>query len=188
MKIDYKKYLVNVWNVPNVLTMLRMLLIPVFVILYVNGLRKWALLTFLVASATDYLDGHIARKYNLITDFGKLMDPLADKLMVCTAILCQTIAGVFPWVACVLVMAKELFMVWGSVKMLQRDVVVYANIWGKLATCSFILALTLSFFHGECMVAGVAVDRVILWISVALTMGAMVDYTVKGMAALKKRG
>ena len=187
MKINYKKYLTNIWNVPNVLTMIRMLLIPVFVFLYVIGLRKWALLTFLVASMTDYLDGRIARKYNLITDFGKLMDPLADKLMVCTAILCQTITGVLPWVACVLVMAKELFMVWGSVKMLERDVVVYANIWGKLATCSFILALTLSFFHGECMIGVVAVDRVILWISVALTMWAMVDYVIQAIHVLKKK-
>lgn len=187
MKIDYRKYLTNIWNVPNVLTMIRMLLIPVFVFLYVSGLRKWALLTFLVASMTDYLDGRIARKYNLITDFGKLMDPLADKLMVCTAILCQTITGVLPWVACVLVMAKELFMVWGSVKMLERDVVVYANIWGKLATCSFILALTLSFFHGECMIGAVAVDRVILWISVALTMWAMVDYVIQAIHVLKKK-
>ena len=186
MKIDYKKYLTNVWNVPNVLTMLRMALIPVFVVLYVKGLRKAALVTFLVASATDYLDGQIARKYNLITDFGKLMDPLADKLMVCTAILCQTIAGVIPWAVCVIVMAKELFMVWGSMKMLERGVVVYANIWGKLATCSFILALTLSFFHGELLVGTVHVDSLILSLSVALTLIALADYIRAAIPQLRK--
>lgn len=188
MKIDYKKYLVNVWNVPNVLTMIRMALIPVFVILYVNGQRKAALITFLTASATDYLDGYIARKHNLITDFGKLMDPLADKLMVCTAIICQTVAGVFPVAACVIAMAKELFMIWGSAYMLEKNVVVYSNIWGKTATCSFILALTLSFFHEEMMVGGVAIDRVILWISVALTLIALADYIRLAIPQLKKAG
>ena len=79
-----QKYLTNIWNVPNVLTMIRLALIPVFVTLHAVELEKLALLTFCIASFTDWLDGHIARKYNLITDFGKLMDPLADKLMVCT--------------------------------------------------------------------------------------------------------
>jgi len=185
MKIDYKKYLVNIWNVPNVLTMLRMALIPVFVLLYVNGHPKAALVTFLAASFTDFLDGYIARKYHLITDFGKLMDPLADKLMVCTAMICQAAAGVFPWVAVAIVMGKELLMVWGAMKMLEKGVVVYANIWGKLATCSFILALTLSFFHGEIMLGGVAADSVILWISVALTLWALADYTYKGIRAIR---
>ena len=82
-----ERYLTNIWNVPNVLTILRLLLIPVFVVLHVMGFPKMALLTFCVASFTDWLDGHIARKHNLITDFGKLMDPLADKLMVCTALI-----------------------------------------------------------------------------------------------------
>ena len=176
MKVNYKKYLTNIWNVPNVLTMLRMALIPVFVLLHINGLRKAALAIFLLASFTDLLDGYIARRFNMITDFGKLMDPLADKLMVCTALLCQSIAGVFPWAATVIVFAKELFMVVGAKYMLDKGVVVHSNIWGKVATCSFILALTLSFFHGEIMLGGVAVDRVILWISVALTLYAMGDY------------
>ena len=173
-------------NLPNKLTLLRMALVPVYLVLLANGLNWLALIVFAIASITDALDGKIARKYNLITDFGKLMDPLADKLMVCTAILCQTITGVLPWVACVLVMAKELFMVWGSVKMLERDVVVYANIWGKLAQCSFILALVLSFWHPEFTAMNFPIDRVCLWIAVVLAIIALVDYTTAALKTLKR--
>ena len=181
-----QKYLTNIWNVPNVLTMVRLALIPVFVVLHVLGMEKLALLTFCVASFTDWLDGHIARKCNLITDFGKLMDPLADKLMVCTALIMQGINGTFPVIAIIIVIIKELVMIYGSSYMLAHDIVVYANIWGKLATCSFILALVLSFFHGQLMLGAVHVDRVILWISVALTLVALADYVRAALPQLKK--
>ena len=101
-----QKYLTNIWNIPNVLTMIRLALIPVFVVLHAMAMEKLALLTFCVASFTDWLDGHIARKYNLITDFGKLMDPLADKLMVCTALIMQGINGTFPVIAIIIVVIK----------------------------------------------------------------------------------
>ena len=87
LRESMNKYFVDIWNVPNVLTMLRLALIPVFLIFYCTGHEKWALVTFLVASFTDFLDGYIARKNNQITAFGKLMDPLADKVMVLTALL-----------------------------------------------------------------------------------------------------
>ena len=119
-----ERYLTNIWNVPNVLTILRLLLIPVFVVLHVMGFPKMALLTFCVASFTDWLDGHIARKHHLITDFGKLMDPLADKLMVCTALIMQGIAKVFPVPAIVIVIIKELVMIYGSSYMLHKNIVV----------------------------------------------------------------
>ena len=89
-------------NVPNVLTMIRLLLVPVYVALFVSGQKYAALVTFLAASLTDLLDGRIARKYNLITDFGKLVDPFADKVMVLTALLSMAIGSsaippVVPW-------------------------------------------------------------------------------------------
>ena len=144
-----EKYLTNIWNVPNVLTMIRLALIPVFVVLHAIGHAKLALLVFCIASATDWLDGHIARKHNLITDFGKLMDPLADKLMVCTALIMQGISGVFPIPAILIVVIKECVMIYGSTYMLLKGIVVYSNIWGKLAQFSFILALVLSFWHAD---------------------------------------
>ena len=96
-------------NVPNVLTMIRLLLVPVYVVLFVSGQKYAALVTFLAASLTDLLDGRIARKYNLITDFGKLVDPFADKVMVLTALLSMAIGSsaippVVPWVAVIILL------------------------------------------------------------------------------------
>ena len=181
-----QKYLTNIWNVPNVLTMVRLALIPVFVILHAAELEKLALLTFCIASFTDWLDGYIARKYNLITDFGKLMDPFADKLMVCTALIMQGINGTFPVIAIIIVVIKELVMIYGSSYMLTHDIVVYANIWGKLAQCSFILALVLSFWHNEFKAMSFPIDRVCLWIAVVIAVIALVDYTKAGIAKLKE--
>ena len=166
--------------------MIRLALIPVFVVLHAIDLEKLALLTFCVASFTDWLDGHIARKYNLITDFGKLMDPLADKLMVCTALIMQGLNGTFPVVAIIIVVIKELVMIYGSSYMLAHDVVVYANIWGKLAQCSFILALVLSFWHKDFTAMDFPIDRVCLWIAVVIAVIALVDYTIAALKTLKE--
>ena len=181
-----QKYLTNIWNVPNVLTMIRLALIPVFVVLHAVYLEKLALLTFCVASFTDWLDGFIARKYNLITDFGKLMDPLADKLMVCTALIMQGLSGYFPWVAIVIVIIKEAVMIYGSSYMLAHDIVVYAHSWGKLAQCSFILALVLSFWHKDFAARDFPIDRVCLWIAVVIAVIALVDYTRAALVKLKE--
>ena len=179
------KYLTNIWNVPNILTMLRLALIPVFVLFHAFGLEKLALLTFCIASFTDWLDGHIARKYSLITDFGKLMDPLADKLMVCSALVMQGLRGYFPAVAVIIVIIKELVMIYGSSYMLARDIVVYAHSWGKLAQCSFILALVLSFWHKDFLAMSFPIDRVCLWIAVVLAIIALVDYTIAALKTLR---
>lgn len=181
----FEKYFTDIWNVPNVLTMLRLVLIPVFVILYVNGQDKWALAVFIIASLTDLLDGRIARKYNLITNFGKLMDPLADKLMVCTTLICQGIYGIIPWVAIIIVLVKEVLMVIGAWVMLKNDVVVHSNMLGKVGMCAFVGALVLSFFHAEFLALGFPLDRIVLWLSVALTLAALIDYTRAGIKVLK---
>lgn len=187
MKKLLEKNFTDVWNVPNVLTMLRMLLIPVFVTLYVAGHTKLALITFIVASLTDLLDGYIARKYHLITNFGKLMDPLADKLMVCTALICQGVQGIIPWWAIVIVMVKELLMVFGAWFMLKNNVVVYSNMLGKVAMCAFVAALVLSFFHAEFIALGFPLDSIILYIAVALTLLALVGYTRAGIKTLQAK-
>ncbi len=180
-----QKYLTNIWNVPNILTMLRLALIPVFVLLHASGLEKGALAVFCAASFTDWLDGFIARRYDLITDFGKLMDPLADKLMVCTALIMQGLNGTFPVIAIIIVVVKELVMIYGSSYMLTHDVVVYANLWGKLAQCSFILALILSFWHRDFTAMGFPIDQVCLWLAVGIAVVALVDYVRAALQTLK---
>lgn len=181
-----KKYLTNIWNLPNILTIVRIILIPVFVVFFVLKQDKIALLIFLLASATDWLDGYLARKNNQITDFGKLMDPLADKLMVCTALICQGVRGAIPWFAILIVVAKESFMLFGATYMLNKGVVVYSNILGKAAQVSFIAALVLSFWHEELAAAPLAWDSIFLTIAVILALAALTDYTAASLKQLRE--
>jgi CDP-diacylglycerol--glycerol-3-phosphate 3-phosphatidyltransferase len=186
LKDKIRKLFSNVWTIPNVLTMLRLALIPVFVIVFWNGNRKVALGIFVAASLTDMLDGMLARKLNQITDFGKLFDPLADKLMVLTALVCQGLAGVFPWAAIAIVAGKELVMVLGGLFMLSRNVVVYANYVGKTAQVFFIASLILSFFHEELAATELPLDQILLWVTVALAIIAMIVYAVGAIKQIRK--
>ena len=191
MKEKIRKLFTNVWNIPNVLTMIRMILIPVFVVLFFNNLKMAALAVFCAASFTDFLDGYLARKLNQITDFGKLFDPLADKLMVLTAMICQTFWGPLPLVAVLIVALKELVMVFGGMFMLSRNVVVYSNYYGKAAQVGFIAALILSFFHdrfeeGGVKLLGMTPDILVLWITVARAIVAMGVYGTQSIKTIKK--
>ena len=186
LKKEAEKVFAHVWTVPNVLTIFRLLLVPVFVIVFVSGHPKAALAVFVAASLTDLLDGFLARKLNQITDFGKLFDPLADKLMVLTALSCQGAAGVFPWEAIGIVLLKELIMMAGSVYMLGKGVVVYANYYGKTAQVFFILSLILSFFHEEMEGWGAQPHIICLWISVGLSLLAMGVYAAGAWKQLHK--
>ena len=187
LKERIRKLFTNVWNVPNVLTMLRLALVPVFVILHRAGRPRWALAVFCIASLTDLLDGKLARKLNQVTDFGKLFDPLADKLMVLTALFCQAGAGVFPLPPVVIVLIKELFMVAGGAFMLKKNVVVFANYYGKTATVFFMASLILSFFHAELAAWGYRVDLWLLWISVGLALLAMIVYAAQALKQLRTK-
>ena len=196
MKDRIRKLFTNVWTIPNVLTMLRIVLIPVFVAVFFNTPREQdriaALVIFAVASITDMFDGMLARKLNQITDFGKLFDPLADKVMVITALICQAVHGVFPWIAIIIVAAKELIMLLGGLFMLSRDVVVYSNYVGKTAQVFFIASLLLSFFHpsleaAEFRVLGMTPDLLLLWITVALSLAALAVYVAGALRTLKAK-
>ena len=191
MKEKIKKLFSNVWTIPNVLTMIRIVLIPVFVVLFFKGYKIAALCVFCAASLTDMLDGYLARKLNQITDFGKLFDPLADKVMVLTAMVCQTFWGPLPLVAVIIVAAKELLMVLGGMFMLSKNVVVYSNYYGKAAQVGFIASLILSFFHdnfesGNVKLWGMTPDIILLWITVTLAIIAMIVYGVAAIKTIKK--
>ena len=190
MKDRIRKLFTNIWTVPNVLTMFRLILIPVFIIMFFNVPagqdRIAALAVFAVASITDMFDGLLARKLNQITDFGKLFDPLADKLMVVTAMICQAIVGVFPWTAVIIVACKELLMMLGGLFMLSKDVVVYSNYVGKTAQVCFIASLILSFFHYRLADSGVPLDIILLWVTVGLSLTALCIYAAGSVRTLKK--
>lgn len=135
-KLVFKKE--DIWLIPNVITYFRMLCIPVFVTLcLVGGLKGktdliyWALGVFFVAACSDLVDGKIARKYNMVSDIGKVFDPLADKLMHVSSILCLVIINYMPWYFLVLIAVKELLMICFSPMLLKRKIVIQAVFAGK---------------------------------------------------------
>ena len=192
-----REYIRRNWNVPNVLTLIRLLLVPVYIVLFAAGQKYAALAVFLLASLTDWLDGRIARKYNLTTDFGKLMDPLADKVMVITAMCSmaigsQTIAAVIPWAAVVILLVKEAIMVAGSAVMLRFQMVACSNLVGKTAQCMFIASLVAVYFHDwfvrVCAGWFMPLDLMLLWISIALALCALIVYGTRSLRAAREKG
>ncbi|MBR1993000.1 MAG: CDP-diacylglycerol--glycerol-3-phosphate 3-phosphatidyltransferase [Firmicutes bacterium] len=173
-------------NLPNKLTMLRMILIPVFMVFLMMGFSYVAAVIFIVASLTDALDGHIARKYNLITNFGKIMDPLADKLLVTAALLCLVQLGhVAAWMVFV-ILAREFLIVSLRAVAASQGIVIAASKWGKLKTISQMAAVILLLmenwpFGWECF----PLADIVMWIAVILTIVSGVDYIIKNKDVFK---
>lgn len=171
-------------NVPNALTILRMLMIPLMVYVFNNFGAHWALLVYALASATDVLDGYIARKYNQITDFGKLMDPLADKLMVLTMLYMLSINAFIPVWMLYVAAGKELVMVLGAALLLGgKKVVVMANKLGKAGTAAFFVSIVLVCLRDvwqPLWVAGVSLMYVALALAIIAMLGYARAYLVQG--------
>ena len=172
-------------NLPNKLTVLRVALIPFFmasVLAYFNNHMIWALVVFALASVTDWLDGKIARRNNLVTTFGKFLDPLADKLLVMTAFICFTFERLIDPVAVVLILGRE-FMVTGLRLVVAKEgVVVAAGIWGKLKTAftmvAFIVIMLLQIIYPDTKGSPnldwgepiFLINEALIWVSVVLTI------------------
>lgn len=180
-----KKPAENIWNLPNMLTILRIALIPVYVITYRKGDYYGALAVFLAASLTDLLDGKIARRYHFVTSFGKLMDPLADKLMCVTVLLSLTLSGTVQWAPAVIVIGKELLMLAGGSYLLKRGIVMPSRMIGKAAQWLFIIALCLGFFHDFFAGWILAPDVILLWAAVITALTALVFYAANASKAVK---
>ncbi len=174
-------------NLPNALTLFRLLLIPVFIYLMSINLMMPALAVFIVASLTDILDGYIARKYNLITDIGKLFDPLADKLMVLSLLFMLAYKGIAPRSAIIILFIKELLMMIGGVLLLKKDKVVYSMKIGKIAQFVTVIALILCFFHEQFAEWGKQVHLWLLWVGVGLSLLSLIYYAkINGVQLLNK--
>jgi len=148
---------VPVVNVPNALTVGRLVLVPVFVwLMLVDGApaRWWALVVFCVAAATDQLDGHIARSRNLITDFGRLADPIADKALTLGAFVMLSVDGLVPWWFTVLIAVRELGITILRAVLLRRGIVVAANKGGKLKTVTQMLFIVVMLMPWTALLAG----------------------------------
>jgi len=169
-------------NLPNKLTCLRMVLIIPFVIFMLagagEGIYKWiALAIFIIASLTDMLDGQIARKYNLITDFGKFMDPLADKLLVCSAMICLVELGRLPAWICIIIIAREFAISGFRLIASDKGVVIAANMWGKTKTVSQ-MAMVILMIANLDIPAMQAVTTAVMYIACALTLISLVTYII----------
>lgn len=165
-------------NLPNVLTGLRMVLIPLFVWAYYQVDPVLALIIYLLAAATDWLDGFLARRWHQVTSFGKLADPLADKLMLLTMLFCMGQSGRVPWWVLGVMLGKELLMVIGSVFLLKRhNVVVMANWLGKTATVTFILSVVAVFPWHE-IEALYQAGLILMYLATGLSLASMVVYAL----------
>ena len=178
-------------NLPNKLTLFRVVLIPFFVAVlmtYLMGdMSRWiALVIFVVASLTDLLDGKIARKYNLVTTFGKFADPLADKLLVVSAMICLVELGdLDAWIA-VIIVAREFIISGFRIIAAEKNVVIAASYWGKFKT-TFQMIMVIMLIADIDNVIWQTTAVVITYIALVLTIVSLVDYIMKNKEVMMDR-
>ena len=170
-------------NLPNKLTLFRIILIPFFVFFllapYFEGYGNYiALVIFIVASLTDFLDGKIARKYNLVTNFGKFMDPLADKLLVCSALICLIALDRIPAWIVIVIISREFIISGFRLVASDNGVVIAASYWGKFKTTFQMLMIIYLVVDLQFAYANV-VGMVLVYVALALTVISLVDYIAK---------
>ncbi|MFR7763000.1 MAG: CDP-diacylglycerol--glycerol-3-phosphate 3-phosphatidyltransferase [Eubacterium sp.] len=177
-------------NLANKLTTFRVLCIPIFVVFMLIESIPYnyylAAIVFIVASITDLFDGKIARKYHLVTNFGKFMDPLADKMLVSAALICLTPKMIPSWVV-IIIISRELFI--SGFRMLAADqgIVLAAGWWGKFKT-AFSMVMIIVLIVNTPLNNSVLyiIGRILIWISLALTIISMIEYVSKNFNVLKK--
>ena len=174
-------------NLPNKLTLSRVIMVPFFVLVLLarpfGEASDWvALAIFAAASLTDLADGKIARKYNLITNFGKFMDPLADKLLVCSGMICLIALGRIPaWVVCIIV-AREFVISGFRLIAAEQGNVIAASYWGKFKTVFQMIMVILMIADLEPLKM---ITVAVMWIATALTVISLADYVIKNRQVLK---
>lgn len=174
-------------NLPNKLTLFRVILIPFFVLFMlvdITSIDKWiALAVFIIASLTDLLDGKIARKYNLVTNFGKFMDPLADKLLVCSALICLVEMAKLPAWMVIVIIAREFIISGFRLIASDNGVVIAASYWGKFKTTFQMVMICLLIADIEAIEI---ITMVIVWVALILTVVSLIDYLIKNKDVMKE--
>ena len=174
-------------NLPNKLTVLRVIMIPFFVVMLMldggaNQMYRYIeAASFIIASFTDFLDGSIARKYGLVTNFGKFMDPLADKLLVCSALICLIELGQLPAWMVLIIISREFIISGFRLVASDNGVVIAASYWGKWKTVFQMISVILLIVNVEALSM---ITNIALWIALALTVISLVDYIVKNIGIL----
>ena len=188
-------------NLPNKLTIFRVILIVPFVLLLLGEGSRWgwfealfggileyvdyiALAVFAVARLTDLVDGHIARKYNLVTNFGKFMDPLADKLLVCAAMIALVELGRIPAWVVIVIISREFIISGFRLVAADNNVVIAASYWGKFKTAFQMVMVCL-------MIADISrlqtVTDIVMWIALGLTLISLIDYLAKNKGVMREQ-
>ncbi len=186
-------------NLPNKLTIIRMILVVPFVLLMLGGHMEWpwfdaifggimeyvdfiALGIFIVASLTDLLDGYIARKYHLETNFGKFMDPLADKLLVCSALIALVALGRIPAWIVIIIISRDFII--NGLRLIASDnnVVIAASQWGKFKTATQMVMICLMIGNLEPLAL---ITDIFMWVALALTLISLIDYLWKNRHVMK---
>lgn len=174
-------------NTPNKLTVARMILVPFLVVFLLTGwggeANRWICLAiFVAASVTDWFDGHLARKYNLITNFGKSMDPLADKLLVCSAMICMIELDKLPAWVVIIIIGREFIISGFRLIAAENGIVIAANYWGKFKTVSqMIMIILLMLDFGGIFTV---LTQIFIWLSVALTIISLLTYIMQNRKVL----
>ncbi|PJI08489.1 MULTISPECIES: CDP-diacylglycerol--glycerol-3-phosphate 3-phosphatidyltransferase [Clostridium] len=169
-------------NIPNLLTLFRLFLIPCFIFAFFsqsnNSLISSAVI-FFTAGFTDILDGFIARRFNMVTKYGIVLDPLADKLMLLTVLACLSIKGYIPLIILIIMLIKEFSMIFIGIFLYGKKIIIPANIWGKLSTVTFYVAI-LAFVFNKTL------GTYLLYLALISAITAYVNYFIIFLSKVKQ--
>lgn len=174
-------------NTPNKLTVGRMIMVPFLVLFLLTGWggevnRYISLAIFVIASVTDWFDGYLARKHHLVTNFGKFMDPLADKLLVCSAMICLIELERLPAWIVIIIIAREFIISGFRLIAAENGIVIAANYWGKFKTVSQMIMIILLLLHFGGVFA--VLEQIFIWLSLALTVISLMTYIWQNRSVL----
>lgn len=174
-------------NTPNKLTVGRMIMVPFLVLFLLTGWggeanRYISLAIFVIASVTDWFDGYLARKHHLVTNFGKFMDPLADKLLVCSAMICLIELERLPAWIVIIIIAREFIISGFRLIAAENGIVIAANYWGKFKTVSQMVMIILLLLHFGGVFA--VLEQIFIWLSLALTVISLMTYIWQNRSVL----
>lgn len=173
-------------QIPNILSVFRLILVGVFIWLFTKQQYLWCLIVYIAAFGTDVLDGWLARRNNWITNAGKVLDPLADKLMLIAVLSCFYAAGEIPLYIPIIIIAKEVLMIAIGAVLYSKKVVVYADWFGKIATGLFGCAIVLTFIH---LIWGVLnIHLYVYWLAIAVAVASFFHYGIKTFIRKKGNG
>ena len=164
-----------------------MIIVPFLVVFLLTGWggdanRYISLALFVVASVTDWFDGYLARKNNLVTNFGKFMDPLADKLLVCSAMICMIELNRLPAWFVIIIIGREFIISGFRLIAAENGIVIAANYWGKFKSASQMIMIILLILHFDGIF--VTLEQLFIWLSLALTIISLITYIWQNKSVL----